>query len=305
MSTEPKVVILGATGPVGLSVSRTATDRGLHPVAVSRNGEKLRNLARLHPGTTTIQADLTVHLEKIVELIRNADATVLAAGVDPANLGQQVALVRSVLSAEPRRLVYVSSAWSYSPLQRPVVDEQHPRMATGKVRYRAEAEDLVAASGGTILHLPDFFGPHVHTSPLQRVIQIGMQGGRVTWPARPDVPREHVYIRDVGPLVVDTATKAKGAAHLIAPGSGPITFREMVELVEKSLGRPVRSRSLGNIPIPVLRLVDPWSRHLGDAIAEYRKPVEYDASLLESFVGSFEPTSYGVAVSETVSWLSG
>lgn len=274
-------------------------------MAVSRNGEKLSNLARLYPGTTTLQADLVDNHGEVAELVRNADATVLAAGVDPANLGQQVALVRSVLSAEPLRLVYVSSAWSYSPLQHPVVDEEHPRMATGKVRYRAEAEDLVAASGGTILHLPDFFGPHVHTSPLQRVIQIGMQGGRVTWPARPDVPREHVYIRDVGSLVLDTARDAIGATHLIAPGSGPITFQQMVELVEKNLGRSVRSRSLGGLPIPVLRLVDPWARHLGDAVAEYRKPVEYDGSLLESIIGSLEPTPYEVAVSETIGWLNG
>lgn len=304
MSTEPTVAILGATGPVGLSVIRTALDRGLQPVAVSRNGEKLSNLARLYPGTTTVQADLADNRGEVVELVRSADATVLAAGVDPADLGQQVSLVRSVTSARPRRLVYVSSTWSYSPLQHPVVDEQHPRRATGKVRYRAEAEDLVAASGGTILHLPDFFGPHVHTSPLQRVIQIGMQGGRVTWPAGPDVPREHVYIRDVGSVVVDTVREAVGATHLVAPGSGPITFQQMVQLVEKVLGRPVRSRALGGLPIPLLRLVDPWARHLGDAIVEYRKPVEYDGSLLESFIGSLESTPYEVGVSETVSWLS-
>jgi hypothetical protein len=42
------------------------------------------------------------------------------------------------------------------------MNESHPRSGGPPwVRYRREAEDILCEAGAAILHLPDFYGPHV------------------------------------------------------------------------------------------------------------------------------------------------
>jgi nucleoside-diphosphate-sugar epimerase len=303
MSTE-RVAVLGATGPVGYQVIESLNRRGMGVVAVSRNAEKLARLSdQAGLRFDSVVADISDASGVLAELARNCSAFVLTAGVDPAQLDQQLGMVRSVVSAGPRRLVYVSSCWSYAPLVRDVVDENHPRTAGGRVRYRAAAEDLVIAAGGTVLHLPDFYGPRVHVSPLQRVLSLAVAGRRITWPAGADTVREHVYIEDVGEMVVGAIDRTPAGTHLIVPGSGPITFAEMLAHSRSAFGAPVRGSALGRLPLPLLRMFDPWSRHLGDALTEYRKPVRYDGSALRSFIGSVDLTPYERGIAATVEWM--
>lgn len=273
-------------------------------VAVSRNAEKLAGLSdRAGLGFDPVLADISTASDVLAELALNCSAFVLTAGVDPARLDQQLGMVRAVVSAKPRRLVYVSSCWSYAPLVRDVVDEAHPRSAEGRVRYRAAAEDQVISHGGTVLHLPDFYGPRVHVSPLQRVLSLAVAGQRITWPADADVVREHVYIEDVGEMVVRAIDGTPAGTHLIVPGSGPITFADMLAYSRSAIGSPVRGKALGRLPIPLLRMLDPWSRHLGDALTEYRKPVRYDASALRSLIGPVDLTPYERGIATTVEWM--
>jgi nucleoside-diphosphate-sugar epimerase len=301
MTTEQGTAVLGATGPVGYQVVSTLMQTGMPVLAVSRSGNKLAALQKANPGVGVTALDLTKEKSRLAEIARSHKTFVVTAGVAPANLNLQIEMVRNVIAAGPKRLMYVSSCWSYMPLSSIVVDENHPRAATGAIRHRAEAEDAVVDAGGTVLHVPDFYGPGVHTSPLQRVIATAMRGRRVTWPTGREVVREHVYMGDLGQIIA-RSVEAAPTGHFIVPGSGPISFADMIDYLSTILHRRVPSTSLGRVPTPVLRLLDPWSRQLGDALDEYRKPVTYNASLLESFIGKTAATPYRDGITSTVEW---
>jgi nucleoside-diphosphate-sugar epimerase len=271
-------------------------------MAVSRSDGKLAALREANPGVRVKAIDLTKEPVPLREVGDSHRTFIVCAGVDPANLSLQTEIIKNVIAAKPKRLIYISSCWSYTPLVSEVIDENHPRAATGAIKHRAAAEDAVVGAGGTVLHVPDFYGPRVHTSPLQHVISNALNKERVTWPANRDVVREHVFIGDLGEIVT-RSIEAAPQGRFIVPGSGPISFGEMIGQLEAVLDRPIRSLSLGRIPTPILRLIDPWSRHLGEALDEYRKPVRYNGSLLRSHIGNPPTTRYEDGISSTIEWM--
>ena len=105
--------------------------------------------------------------------------------------------IASALVQSEARCLQVSSYWCYMPIVEVPVSESHPRKG-GPVwaRYRREAEDILRDAGAAIVHLPDFFGPHVHTSSLQLPIQDAVGGKPMNWIGGADVERDYAYVPD-------------------------------------------------------------------------------------------------------------
>jgi nucleoside-diphosphate-sugar epimerase len=98
---------------------------------------------------------------------------------------QHPATARAIVNAATAvgaRCVQVSSFWAFLPLQRQPLTESHPRTAGNSyIRARRDAEDIMREAGAAVIHLPDFFGPHVHTSSLQLALQEAAAGGPMNW----------------------------------------------------------------------------------------------------------------------------
>src|SRR6516225_8604301 len=81
------------------------------------------------------------------------------------------------------------------PEVRTAMNESHPRRGGPPwVRYRREAEDVLCEAGAAILHLPDFYGPHVHVSTLQNALNEAASGKTVNWLGSADTQREYIYV---------------------------------------------------------------------------------------------------------------
>ena len=52
------------------------------------------------------------------------------------------------------------------------------------MRMRREAEDILQGAGAAVLNLPDFYGPEVHASILQRALEEAAAGKAVNWIGR-------------------------------------------------------------------------------------------------------------------------
>jgi len=213
-----KIAIVGATGPTGIHL---VTELRKSVATVRVIARSIDKLARLFPEAA---------VEKLSADILDVDATLRA--VDGCDIvydciglpGDQMHLhpmtarnIAGALRHAKARCVQVSSYWAYYPQVRVEMNENHPRSGGPPwVRYRREAEDILRGAGAAILHLPDFYGPHVHVGTLQNGLNEAASGKTVNWLGRADVQREYVYVPDAMRIAVERPWASIGACPGVA-----------------------------------------------------------------------------------------
>src|SRR5499427_1851109 len=189
-----KIAIVGATGPTGIHLVAELRKTAAAVRVIARDGDKL---AQLFPEAA---------VEKRSADILDANATLRA--IDGCDLaydciglpGDQMHLhpviarnIAGALRQTKARCIQVSSYWAYYPQVPTQMNESHPRRGGPPwVRYRREAEDVLCEAGAAILHLPDFYGPHVHVSTLQNALNEAASGKTVNWLGSADTQREYL-----------------------------------------------------------------------------------------------------------------
>jgi nucleoside-diphosphate-sugar epimerase len=302
-----KIAVVGATGPTGIHLVTELRKTVARVRVVARSMDKL---VRLFP---------EVAIEKREADVRDAHATLLAVETcdvvyDCIGLpGDQMHLhpviagnIAGALRHTKARCAQVSSYWAYYPQVRTEMTENHPRSGGPPwVRYRREAEDVLRDAGAAILHLPDFYGPHVHVSTLQNALNEAASGKTVNWLGRPDVQREYVYVPDAMRIAVEIAARNDALGeHWCLPGSGPLSGRQVADITARHFGRQVKMRS---VRMTTLRIVSPFNKDLRGLLQvapDYMKPVRYDARKLEGLLGPQKMTSYDVGVDRTLAWIA-
>jgi nucleoside-diphosphate-sugar epimerase len=297
-----KIAIVGATGPTGIHLVAELRRNTAVVCAIARDMDKL---ARLFPDTA---------VEKRAADILDADATLRA--VDDCDLvydciglpGDRMHLhpvtarnIASALRHTKARCVQVSSYWAYYPQVRTDMNESHPRNGGPPwVRYRRETEDVLREAGAAILHLPDFYGPHVHVSTLQNALNEAASGKTINWLGRPDTQREYIYIPDAMRIAAAVGARAEAfGGHWCLPGGGPLSGQQVAEIARRHLGRPVKLRSVGLLTLRVVSLFSRDLRGLLQVAPDYMKPVQYDARKLQGLLGAQRMTSYDDGVGQT------
>jgi nucleoside-diphosphate-sugar epimerase len=302
-----KIAVVGATGPTGLHLVTELRKTVVTVRVIARSTDKL---VRLYP---------EVAIEKWEADVRDAHATLLA--VDGCDVvydciglpGDQMHLhpvtARNIAGALRRtkaRGVQVSSYWAYYPQVRTEMNEDHPRSGGPPwARYRREAEDILRDAGAAILHLPDFYGPHVHVSTLQNALNEAASSKTVNWLGRPDVQREYVYVPDAMRIAVEIGarTEARGQ-HWCLPGSGPLSGQQAADIAGRYLGREVKLRSVGMMLLRIVSLFNRDLRGLLQVAPDYMKPVRCDARKLQGLLGPQQMTSYDSGIGHTLAWIA-
>jgi nucleoside-diphosphate-sugar epimerase len=302
-----KVAILGATGPTGIQLTAELRKIGVAVRVVARSVDKL----------TRLFSDMKI--EKLPADILDAGETLRALTgcelvYDCIGLpGDQMHLhpvtarnIASALKQTKARCVQVSSYWSYYPQIRARMDESHPRSGGPPwVRWRREAEDILYDAGAAILHLPDFYGPHVHVSTLQNALMEAAQAKTVNWLGKAVVAREYAYVSDAMRIAAAIGERTAVAGyHLCPPGSGPLAGRQFAEICTRALGRAVKLRSAGMMTLRIFSLFNKELRGLLQVAPEYMKPVSYDADKLEGLLGRPATTPYEIGIATTLQWIA-
>jgi nucleoside-diphosphate-sugar epimerase len=301
-----RIAILGATGPTGKLLAREWSQRGVSVRVVSRSSA---NLARAFSGVPVeaFPADV-LSAEATCRAVDGCDLVYDCIGLPLERMADHPASARNVAEAATRaaaRIVHVSSYWSYMPIVRLPVDEGHPREGGSEpARFRREAEDILLASGAAVLNLPDFYGPEVHTSILNRALEEAASGKTVNWMGSRRTAREHVYLPDAMEVAAAIAVlEGSYGERWVVPGSGPIDLDGFVAIVEKHLGRSVSARVAGRRLLVLLSL---FSKELGafrPLLPTYTSPVRYDGAKLDRLMGERTITPYGSGIPATLDWL--
>ncbi|HEX5052439.1 MAG TPA: NAD(P)H-binding protein [Planctomycetota bacterium] len=301
-----RAAIVGATGPTGSHLADALLDRSIAVRAISRSEEGLRRTfagrdVELTPADALDAAGLA-------RAVHGCDLVVDCIGLPPDAMDRHAVAARNVARAAAgtgARMLHVSSYWAYLPLVRSPLDEDHPREGGSEwVRHRRAAEDVLLDAGAAVLHLPDFYGPRVHTSTLQSAIVDAVLGRTMNWLGRADVAREYVFVADAMRIASDVVRhEAAFGKRWIVPGAGPLRGSDVVRIVGELLGARVKLRTAGPF---LLRLVSVFQKELRgflQMVPEYVKPVAFDASRLRALVGEVELTDYRSGIARTVEWL--
>lgn len=306
--TITKAAVLGATGPTGIHLVPRLREQGIAARVVSRSARRL-DRAFAASEVERHAADL-LDSEATRQAVDGCDLVFNCVGLPPESMDQHAVAARNVVAAAASagaRCVHVSSYWAYLPVVETPMSERHPRSGGGPwVRHRRAAEDVHQEAGAAVVHLPDFYGPHVHTSTLQQPLAEAAQGKTMNWVGAADTPREHVFVPDA------MATVARLAAHesaygerWIVPGSGPLTGREAARIAGRVLGRDVKLRAAGLTLLRIVGLFNKALRGFLQMVPEYVKPISYDASKLEGLLGAQARTSYEEGIRQTLEWIAG
>lgn len=306
MADPELAVIVGATGPTGIQLTRELVSRGHRVRVVSRSTERLAG----------VFADVDVEMVAADAL----DETATRAAVNGAQLvvdciglpADQMHLhpkVAAVIAGAARqtgaRCLQVSSYWPYLPVRRLPVDESHPREGGNDfIRARRDAEDVMLQSGAAVAQLPDFFGPHVHTSTLQRPLEEAVAGSAMSFMGAAGTEREYAFIPDAMAAVAELAARdeAYGRAWIV-PGSGPLSPRRAAAIAGDHLDGEVKVRAAPGWLLRLLALFSADLRAFVPMLPHYTRPVRYDASRLRSLVGEVRTTPYEQAIPATLDWI--
>jgi nucleoside-diphosphate-sugar epimerase len=306
-----KIALFGAAGAIGNSIAAELQARGLQYRVVGRSREQLersfgsdRNaeIVTWNPDDPRSVEAAATGIETIVYLV----------GVPYWQFELHPLLMERTLrgaqAAGVAEMLLVGTVYPYGLPRGDRVTEDHPREPhTHKGRMRKAQEDLLLdahAAGtirGTVLRLPDFFGPNVERSIVHGAFRAALDRKTAQLIGPIDAPHQYVFTPDVGPVVLALASepRAYGRVWHFA-GSGTILQREFVRRIFAEAGAPLKMIVVNKTMLRVLGTFDKVLRELVEMNYLQTNPVILDDSALHALLGGVRATSYDEAIRLTL-----
>jgi nucleoside-diphosphate-sugar epimerase len=219
--------------------------------------------------------------------------------------------VDAARSAGVRQFLLVSTVYQYGRAQTPRVAESHPRTPhTVKGRNRKAQADIVlaahdpAAMSTLVLVLPDFYGPTADLSYAKEIFDAALTGRTANLIGPTAVPREYVYVPDVGPVVADLFERPAAFGQIYhLGGAGTIATREFVAFAERAAGRHIKTLVVNKTLLRLLGTFNPLLREFVEMYYLFTDPVVLDDGLLHSVLPDMHKTAYETGIAETIAVL--
>lgn len=310
-ATLPRIGLVGATGPIGASIAAALSAAGIAYAPIARSAAGLAAafgadpLASPRSWNPEDAAGMTPAFAGLETLVYLVGVPYDAFHLHPILMGRTLAAAEA---AGVRRLLLIGTAYPFGRPQAERVGPEHPRMPhTHKGQMRKAQEDLLLeadAAGriaGTILRLPDFYGPGVERSYLADIFAAAAQGRRARVMGPIDTPHEFVFVPDVGPVVraLLAHEEAFGRTFNLA-GAGTITVREVARQAFALMGRDERLMVAGKAILRLAGLFDPMMRELVEMHYLMTDPVIFDDSALAALIGPVAKTPYAEGIARVM-----
>src|SRR5215470_7443268 len=306
-----RVGLVGAAGAMGKSVGAALAARGKPFRVIGRSAAPLEASFQRTPRAERVLWNPD-EPASVRAAVRGLDTLVYLIGVPYHRFDQHPVVMRQTLEGAiaegVQRMVLVGTVYPYGLPRTARVAEDHPREPhTFKGRMRKAQEDLLLeadAAGrirGTILRLPDFYGPGIEKSFLHDAFVAALQGRTANLIGPIDTPHEFVFVPDVGPVLLDLADRPEAYGrwwHLGGPGT--ITQRELATNVFAAVGRKPKLRVAGKGMLRVMGLFNPLMRELVEMSYLHTTPVVLEDSAIQKLLGPVKKTSYDDGIRRTL-----
>lgn len=305
-----KVALWGAAGAIGKSIAAAlrqqqrpyrVVGRRQHALEQSFGADPLAEIVTWNPD----------HPSSVRAACSGIDTLIYLVGVPYHQFALHPVLMQKTLDGAiaegVRRILLIGTVYPYGRPQSATVAEDHPRNPhtfKGQMR-KAQEEALLKAHRegriqGTILRLPDFYGPGVEASFLHSLFVAATKGGTANLVGSVDIPHEFMYVPDVGPVALALADKpeAYGRWWNFA-GPGPITRREAAEKVFVLAGRKPKFRVVGPTALRLFGIFQPFLRELVEMNYLWTEPVLMNDTALHRLLGPIHKTPYAEGLQQT------
>lgn len=306
-----RIGLVGAAGAMGRAVGQALAERGKSFRVIGRSAAALEKSVRGLPGVERVSwspDDAT----SVRAAVRGLDTLIYLVGVPYHQFQLHPVVMRQTLAGAiaegVQRMLLVGTVYPYGMPRTARVAEDHPREPhTFKGRMRKEQEDLLLeadAAGkirGTVLRLPDYYGPDIEKSFVHGAFVAALQGGKANLIGPIDTPHEFIYVPDAAPVLLDLADRPEAYGrwwHLGGPGT--ITQREFATKVFAGVGRAPKIRVAGKNTLRVMGLFNPLMRELIEMNYLQSTPVVLDDSAIQKLLGPVKKTSYDEGIRKTL-----
>jgi nucleoside-diphosphate-sugar epimerase len=300
-----RVTVTGGAGTIGLACVHMLVRAGHQVRAYVRRSEDFQR-RQGDERADVVEGDVLDRTATGAAL-EGSDAVIHCVDFPPRRFVDNWDALRHALEGlgSGRQLIYPGNAWVYDPCDGERVGPEHPKAGPAALgAVRADLERAVTAEGGTVVHMPDVYGPGVLKGNLCDMFVRGLGGKTIRYPGEPDRPREFLYIEDAArALVAPLGRPQSRGVDYTAPGHAPVTPREFAGLIARAAGLPLRLRAM---PVGRLRLaaiLDPDRRALRELSYLYERPVLFDGTRIRSELGWSPEVGYADGVRRTVRWL--
>lgn len=311
-----RISLVGAAGAIGHSIADALEREGRRYRVVGRDLERLTKSFGSDPLAEIVGWNPN-DPESVRRAMRGVDTAIYLVGVPYDRFDLHPVVMRQALEGacaeNVERMVLIGTVYPYGLPQTSKVAEQHPRRPnTFKGRMRKEQEDLLMdadADGrirGTVLRLPDFYGPGVEKSYLDSLFQAAAHGGTANMLGPIDTPHEFLFVPDAGEVIVALADKPEAYGHFWnLAGAGEITQREIIQRVFDLAGRKPKFRVAGKWTLRALGLFNPLMREIAEMNYLLTNPVLMDDSALHGLLGNIQKTPYKTGLKLTLDSYAG
>jgi nucleoside-diphosphate-sugar epimerase len=301
-----RVTVTGGTGTIGLAVVKMLVQAGHAVRAVVRRPDEFQD--RCRDDRVEINVGDMEDRTMVAAALEGADAAIHCVAFPPDQFKLNWDTTRFILESLRPGAQFVmpgdASVFGFTPPGERV-GPRHPKASPARRGVvRADLERAILAERGTVIHLPEVFGPGVVRGRVVDIFQRALSGRTVWFPGDLDRPREYLYIEDAArALIAPLGRPSASGAEYTAPGFAAITPREFVSLVFKAVGQAGRLRSLPETWLRLAALLTAERRATRDLLYLQVRPLLFDGSQIRQDLGWTPEVDYADAVRRTVKWL--
>ena len=301
VQNEPTVALFGGSGTIGQALAPLFGPRPFR--VVGRSLTQLKSAFAAYPSAEFATWD-HANPDTAAAALQGIQTLVYLVGVPYTDFRLHPILFDQVITAAIKmgvqRCVLVGTVYPFGLAQTALVGEDHPRNPqTFKGQMRKQQEDVLMAADaagriqGTILRLPDFYGPTVPRSYLTSLFQAAAQGKTAQLIGPLNTPHEYVYVPDAARILLRLMDEeaAYGRTWHLA-GNGKISLTELIKLVETITGRHLRKFVVGKRSLQLFGTFNPLLREVAEMHYLFTQPVFLDDSALSQLLGPLNKTPY-------------
>lgn len=310
MSEKSAPFVIIGSGQLGQAVMEALTARDEEVTMVNRSGRRPPGV----PEKVNVVAADATDADAVAHVCDGAKVVFHCAMPPYLEWAQKLPpLTRGILDGVAKtgaRLVYGDNLYMYGPTGGRPIHEDLPYAAAGKkgrVRAAMARQLLEAHEAGrvpvTIGRASDFYGPGVTQAFLgEMFFRPALTGKPVNLFGDLDAPHTFHYVKDFGRALVTLSDHEEAFGHVWhVPADRTLSTRDMLALIEKEIGRPLKTRVAGRAMLSVIGLFNPMVRELKELLYSWEEPYIVDHSRFEQAFGA-ETTPHETAIRETVAW---
>jgi dihydroflavonol-4-reductase len=300
-----RVAVTGATGTVGLACVHMLIRAGHAARAFVRRPSEFRRLCS-EDQVEIMEGDI-LDRASVATALQGCDAVIHCVDFPPREYVLNWDALRHTLEGlGPRaQLIYPGNAWVYGPPESELVGPDHSKASPARLGgVKADLEKAVTAENGTVVHLPEVYGPGVRKGDAYRMFARALADKTILIPGDPDRLHELLYVEDAARALVAPLGRvlARGSDYT-GPGFAPISPREFASLIFKAAGLSPRVRTM---PLGLYRgiaLLQAERRPTRDLLYLYECSTLFDGSRIRRELGWMPEVDYARGVRRTVRWM--